>query len=76
MATFCWVISAPGAGIDYRKYPAVDAWVKRIATRPAVLEGLAVPEPSPLIASLSDDALIDSMVKDGQAKWVSKPEEC
>ena len=74
MATFCWVVAAPFAGIDYRKYPAVESWVKRIAARPAVLEGLAVPEPSPLTASLTDPAAIESMIKESQEKWVKKPE--
>lgn len=46
----------------------------RILARPAVLEGLAVPDPSPLAAGLSDPAALEKMIKDAQDLWVKKPE--
>jgi GST-like protein len=42
IATFPWVRSAAAAGASLAETPSVQAWVDRIAARPAVARGLAV----------------------------------
>ena len=46
--TFPWIrVSMPGGllgdaiGLDFSPYPNIQAWVKRIEERPAVVKGLA-----------------------------------
>jgi glutathione S-transferase len=74
MATFSWVAAAPFAGLDITKYPNIMSWMDRIYARPAVKEGLSVPEPSPLAAALSDRSAMEKMIKAGQESWLKKPE--
>lgn len=38
---FSWLRSAEYAGVDLSRFPAVTAWLQRIAARPAVQRGLA-----------------------------------
>jgi GSH-dependent disulfide-bond oxidoreductase len=38
---FAWLRSAEYAGVDLSRFPAVTAWLQRIAARPAVQRGLA-----------------------------------
>jgi hypothetical protein len=62
------------ADLDVTKYPNIMSSMERIYARPAVQEGLAVPEPVPLSMALSDLAVFKKMIKDGQAFWAMKPE--
>ena len=44
ISTFCWVFAAPWAGVELDDFPNVKKWMDKIAERPAVKEGLDVPE--------------------------------
>ena len=46
IASFTWLRAAERIGVDLAAYPAVARWFDRIAVRPAVVRGLAVPSPS------------------------------
>ena len=43
IANFCWVKTYPWSGIEIEGLPRLEAWLDRIAERPAVQRGLAVP---------------------------------
>lgn len=43
---FAWVRIADRSGVPLAEFPRVKAWVDRIAARPAVQAGLAVPAPA------------------------------
>ncbi|MFZ4381741.1 MAG: glutathione S-transferase family protein [Sandarakinorhabdus sp.] len=48
IAHFCWVRTASWSGVELAPYPNLPRWKERIAARPAVQRGLAVPETSPV----------------------------
>lgn len=43
IASFCWVSYAHYLEIDTSEFPGVDAWIKRIEKREAVVKGKKVP---------------------------------
>ncbi len=43
IANFPWVSRAARAGLDLGSFPAVARWLDRVAARPAVARGIAVP---------------------------------
>lgn len=43
IANFPWVLRAERAGLDLATFPAVGRWLDRVAARPAVERGIAVP---------------------------------
>lgn len=43
IANFPWVLRAERAGLDLGSHPAVARWLDRVASRPAVVRGAAVP---------------------------------
>ena len=43
IATFPWIARHDWQGIELRHYPALKRWYQRIAERPAVVRGMAVP---------------------------------
>jgi GST-like protein len=47
MACWPWIRACYAIDVDIREWPAVLAWYRRIAERPAVREGAAVPENDP-----------------------------
>ncbi|MDB5470076.1 MAG: thiol:disulfide oxidoreductase [Caulobacter sp.] len=47
MACWPWIRAARAIDIDIARWPAIKAWYGRIAQRPAVLAGAAVPENDP-----------------------------
>ncbi|MBL6751937.1 MAG: glutathione S-transferase family protein [Nevskia sp.] len=52
MATFPWVDIHAWSGIDVTGLPNLHAWLARMHARPAVVRGLAVPEPMVLDNSM------------------------
>lgn len=63
-----WVRSHFWAGVDIRKFPKLDAWVTRIAERPAVQKGLEVPKSSRgAVTQEEKDAAYASA-----AEWIAK----
>jgi GST-like protein len=46
IATFPWVARHAWQKIELAEYPSVQRWYERIAARPAVMRGMAVPEVS------------------------------
>lgn len=44
IAAYPWIARSDWAGLDLREWPALDAWRDRIASRPAVQAGMAVPK--------------------------------
>ena len=71
IATFCWVFSAPWAGLTLDKYPSLKAWHDRIMERPAVQQGLDVPEPNRMMLALKDPEIMKELVQGAQAMMVS-----
>lgn len=71
IATFCWIFAAPWAGLTLDKYPNLKAWHDKILERPAVREGLDVPEPNRMMLALKDPEIMKELVEDAQAMMVS-----
>ncbi|MGO4339391.1 glutathione S-transferase family protein [Labrys sp. KB_33_2] len=46
IANFGWLHIAKLTGFSFDKFEALSAWYERVAARPAVARGLAVPEPA------------------------------
>lgn len=53
------------------KYPHLKAWHDKILQRPAVLQGINVPEPNPMLAALADAQKMKQLVESGQSMMVS-----
>lgn len=71
ICTFCWAFLAPGVGIDLaREFPNVKRWIDAIAARPAVKEGLDLPEPSAMKDKMLDPEGVQEMIKGAQAAMV------
>lgn len=71
IATFCWIFSAPWAGLSLDSYPSLKAWHDKIAARSAVKEGLDVPEPNRLMIALNDPEVMKNLVAEAQTMMVS-----
>jgi Glutathione S-transferase, C-terminal domain len=71
LATFPWVLSGPFAGIGFDDFPKLKAWVDKILARDAIVEGLNVPEPNPMVDAMKDPAKLKKMLEDTQAMMVS-----
>jgi GST-like protein len=66
IATFPWLRKPEGQGVDLSEFPNVARWRESIATRPAVIRGLAVPNPQP------DEQKVDAAALDnlfGKAQY-------
>jgi hypothetical protein len=71
IATFCWVVAGPYAGLEFDEFPKLKAWVDKIMARDAMMEGLNVPEPFTLLEALKDPAKLKQMAEEAQAMMVS-----
>lgn len=69
ITTWGWAHSAPWSGVDLKKFPAVQKWLKQVGERPAVQKGADVPEPSRLKEILSDPKKAEEAAKEAQ-KWI------
>jgi glutathione S-transferase len=70
ISTFCWVWSAAWAGIDVAEFPNIEKWMHKIAKRPAVKEGLDIPEPNMMKEVLENPEKMKQMIADAQAMMV------
>lgn len=71
MASWVWVFGAPYSGMTLEKYPNLKVWHDKILERPAVLEGINVPEPNPMMAALEDPEKMKQLVESGRTMMVS-----
>jgi hypothetical protein len=70
ISTFAWVSAAPWAGLDLDEFPSVKNWMEKIAARPAVKEGMDVPEPNALKELMNDPEKMKQFIADAQAMMV------
>ena len=71
ISTFGWVFAAPWAGLSLDEFPNLKKWHDRILERPAVKEGLDVPEPNAMMAALADPEKMKASIAAAQAMMVS-----
>lgn len=71
MASWVWVFGAPYSGMTLEQYPNLKTWHDKILERPAVLEGINVPEPNPMMAALEDPEKMKQLVESGRTMMVS-----
>ena len=70
ISTFGWVFAAPWAGVELSEFPNVQRWMDRIAERPAVKEGLDVPEPNSMKEMMKDPKKMQEAIDNAQAMMV------
>lgn len=70
IATFSWVWGAAWAGIDVDEFPNISKWMHKIGERPAVLEGLDVPEPNMMKEMMSNPEKMQQIIEEAQAMMV------
>lgn len=71
LSTWCWVFCAPYAGLSLDKYPKIQAWLEKIGERPAVMEGVDIPEPNMIKKAIEDPELMKKLVADAQSMMAS-----
>ena len=71
MSTFGWVLAAAWAGVDIDGFPNLMRWAERVGARPAVKEGLDVPEPNQMMEMVNDPEKMQAAIKDAQKMMVS-----
>jgi len=70
-AHYGWISGAFWAGIDIDEFPHLKAWEARMAARPGVQKGAAVPEPNKMKELAKDPAKLKEIADKGK-EWVQK----
>ena len=65
IATWPWIYCAEWTGIDLAETPNLSRWFDSVAARPAVKQGLNVPEPFDINALMKDE----DKVKEVEGRW-------
>jgi len=75
IANFSWIFAGPYAGVEHEGLPNLQAWLKRIESRPAVQKGLNVPDENKIMKAIHDPELMKQMVEEAQGMMVSTKKE-
>ena len=70
ITTVGWVFAAPWAGVDLDSFPNLKRWLDKVTERPAVKEGLDVPEPNQMKEMMADPEKMKKAIEDAQAMMV------
>lgn len=69
--SWSWIRAASWAGVEIDEFPRVREWVERIEQRPAVKEGLKVPEQDRITLLKNDPKLAEDAAREASA-WIMK----
>lgn len=64
------MFAAPWAGVEVDEFPNLKKWMDKIAERPAVKEGLDVPEPNMMKEIMGDPEKMQKLIDESQAMMV------